>query len=252
MAKTSLRTIDWQKKHIIFEKKYINELIYWSYLVSLNEYVFLTSFCNIVTDYLNAVYSIARTVRIAPSCNPITTIDLVTEDVEIKKPECPFDISFDFIAGSFVMNCEGYSISGGQGIQLKYSKKYATGESRYSVGAGVSKKWKISGGGIESEMGGGISQEIFITMDGNGNVSDAGMKFGVSASAGVEASGSSNLGNEIIKSVSVKKGATVAETELGYTVSMDSGWKFNEGPLKNILSAPPPVQINKNVGIYNQ
>jgi hypothetical protein len=39
-------------------------------------------------------------------------------------------------------------------------------------------------------------------------------------------------------------------TEVEATVGVDSGWSFDEGPLKSVLNPLSPKQINPNVNTY--
>jgi hypothetical protein len=71
---------------------------------------------------------------------------------------------------------------------------------------------------------------------------------GAKVSAGLEASASKGVG-EIVKEIGVSKGVGV-DAGVEATVGVDSGWSFNEGPLKSVLNPPAPTQINPNVNIY--
>jgi hypothetical protein len=127
---------------------------------------------------------------------------------------------------------------------FSYEKDFKTKQSTLSVGIGA-KIWEKQAEvrPIKGKAGAGLSESLFITFDGSNKIADAGLKFSASASAGLE-------GEAEAKSVKATKEIAKEGTSIGYTVGINSGWNFNEGPFKGMIGPAPEVQQNKKVNIY--
>ncbi len=236
--------LNWQVKNLAAEKKYLNELIYWSYLASHNIHDFRKSFYSLITAHLTKLKILTETKIIYP-CDREEADKQKYEEPLLTEPECPFEVEVKFIVGKFSLDCEKVSFSGGEGFIFTYEKKFKSGQSTLSLGIGA--QLELGGGFGGVKIGAGISagESLFIQLGSNGQVTDAGLKFGVKAGAGIEAEGA------IGKNVNIKKDFGKVEEGVGYTIGIESGIKFNEGPLKNLLT-PSENQLNKNVPVFKK
>jgi hypothetical protein len=241
-------TRNWQLKHMAFNKKYINQVIYWSFLFSFSSDEFKWKYYSWVTNYLREMLSIAKTELWGPPCREMAQGNTPAEEILLEEPKCPIDFELKLIVGKIGLNCQKFSFSGGELIRFKYEKNFKSKQSTMELGIGFGLDIGARFGGFSGSVSANASESVFITWDGNNNISDLGLSMGAKVSAGVDASASKGVG-EIVKEIGVSKGASV-ETGVEATVGVDSGWNFNEGPLKSVLNPPAPTQINPNVNIY--
>ena len=236
---------DFQEKNQDFFKSEFDEVIYWSYLHYHpvgDDHFRKECFYPAIVAYLGMLGKVANTKIIEP-CNyePITA---TADSNEIKEIECPVDIEVPFIVGSFKLNCDKISISGGEGALFSYEKNFKTKQSTLSIGIGA-KIWGVKKefGPIKGSAGAGLSESLFITFDGNNKIADAGLKFSATVSGGLE-------GEAEARGVKATKEIAKEGTGIGYTVGIKSGWNFNEGPFKGMIGPAPDVQVNKNVKMF--
>ena len=245
LPKYAMLTEDFQEKNQDLFKRLFDEMVYWSYL-SLHplgdDYFRMECFYPVIVQYLGMLGKVGTTKIIEP-CNfePTTA---TADSNEIKEMECPFDIEVPFIVGHFEFNCEKISLGGGEGALFSYEKNFKTKQSTLSVGIGA-KIWEAKAelGPVKGKAGAGLSETLFITFDGNNKIADAGMKFSATVSGGLEAEAEA-------KSVKATKEIAKKETGVGYTLGINSGWNFNEGPFKGMIGPASEVQINKKVNMY--
>jgi len=233
---------DWQVKNLAPKKKYLNELFYWFYLSSHNIHEFRKLFYSWVADYLSTLKVLNETKIIYP-CQRENGDKQKYDDPVLTEPECPFEIEIKFIVGKYSLDCEKVSFSGGEGFIFNYEKKFKSGQSTLSLGIGAQLELGGGFGGIKIGAGASVSESLFIQLGSNGEVTDAGLKFGVKAGAAAELEGA------IGKKVNIKKDHSKVEASVGYTIGIESGLNFNEGPLKNLLN-PSEKPLNKNVPVY--
>ena len=217
-------------------------MIYWFYLSSHNIHEFRQIFYSWVAGYLTTLKSLNETKIIYP-CKRDDGDKQKYDDPALTEPECPFEVEIKFIVGKFSIDCEKVSFSGGEGFIFTYEKKFKSGQSTLSLGIGAQLELGGGFGGVKLGAGASVSESLFIQLGSNGQVTDAGLKFGVKAGAAAELEGA------IGKTVNVKKDLSKVEAGVGYTIGIESGIKFNEGPLKNLLN-PSENQLNKNVPVY--
>ncbi|HLG40048.1 MAG TPA: hypothetical protein VI461_10280, partial [Chitinophagaceae bacterium] len=226
LPKFAYLTQEVQEKGKRIFNTYFDELVYWHYLslnpVSRND--FLMQYYVFIEQYLTMMGGLCQTKIIKPCDAKSTTT--TKESNNIKDVDCPLDFGISFVIGSIELDCEKFSIEGGEALVFKYEKDFKTRSSTLHVGIGVNIDL---GKGFDV----GAREYAFIKFDGDGKYSDAGIKTEVSAEGGIEKSG-----------IGVK-------AEAGFTLGIESGWDFNEGPLKNILGPKPEVPLNKNVKVYN-
>ncbi len=223
LPKFAYLTEEMQKKAKLIFGTYFDELVYWHYLVlhPISNDDFKIKFYEFIEQYLVMMGGICQTKIIEPcEFKPITT---TKESNNIKDVTCPLDLGISFIIGHIELDCDKFSIEGGEGLKFKYEKDFKTRQSTMNIGIGIGLDL---GYGVEI----GAAEYAFIKFDGDGRYSDAGIKTEASVEAGV--------GNVKVKA------------EVGSTLGIESGWDFNEGPFKYFLVPAPEVQQNKNVKIY--
>ena len=144
--------------------------------------------------------------------------------------ECPLDIVIPFGVGKVQLNCDQFSISGGEGLVFGYERNFKTHQSTLSVGIGLTLELQGKIGPVKAGVRAGVTESFFVTFDGNNGIADAGLKNEAKVSAGGPGIGK--------------------EASVGSTLGINSGWNFNEGPFKGMIGPAPEVQKNNNVKMY--
>ncbi len=242
-------TRNWQLKHMAFNKKYINQVIYWSFLYSFSSDEFKWKFYLWVKNYLSEMQSIAKTELWGPPCKQMEQRNTPAEEILIEEPKCPIDFELKLIVGKIGLNCQKFSFSGGEVIRFKYEKNFKSKQSTMELGIGFGLDIGAGFGGFNASASMSATESVFITWDGNNNISDVGLSMAAKVAAGAEVGASKNVG-EIVKEIGATKQIGGVEAGIEATVGVDSGWSFDEGPLKSVLNPPAPKQINPNVNIY--
>lgn len=224
-------TNDMQEKGKRIFRTYFDELVYWHYLSinPVNKDDFRMQYYYFIEQYLTTIGGICQTKIIKPCIT--TTITTSKEANVIKEMDCPIDFGIAFIVGSIELNCNEFTIAGGELLIFEYVRNFKTRESTINIGIGA----KID---LGKNFNVGIEEYAFIKFDGNGRYSDAGieMKAGAEATLGTMGNGDKPL-------IGVK-------AEVGYAIGIESGITFDEGPFKNLLAPAPEKQLNKNVPVY--
>ena len=150
-------------------RTYFDELVYWHYLsinpISKND--FKMQYYYFIEQYLTTMGGICTTKIIKPCITTTTTT--TKESNNIKEMDCPLDFGISFIVGSIELDCDKFSIEGGELLMFKYERDFKTKESTLNVGIGVNIDL---GKGFDI----GLQEYAFIKFDGNGRYSDAGIK----------------------------------------------------------------------------
>ncbi|HET8574394.1 MAG TPA: hypothetical protein VFL76_11060 [Edaphocola sp.] len=209
--------IEFKKKYRRLALDYFNDRVYWAHQMSTFPATVNVEIYNAIDDFIGELkYMSATTPYIDGRLCALSFSDgkrLPPDAFDAKtKPDCPLSVNIAFLIGKINIDCTSFSISGGEGIKLGYKKDFSNGQSTLSVGAGVSAQ--VGVGNVNAGVS--ADQSIFITFNGDGQPCDVGMKTGVSA--GVNA-GTANAGDEV-----------------GYTVSMNSGFNFTHSGLSSSLN----------------
>jgi tetratricopeptide (TPR) repeat protein len=233
LPKFAVITEDWQEKNMVVLKKYFDELLYWGYLEfhPYGEANFLVQcFYPAITQYLGMLVKAGIT-RIIKPCiyEPPTSSSF--DSIAIKEMECPLDIVIPLLAGKIQLNCDKFSVSGGEGAVFSYERNFKTHQSTLSAGIGLTLELTAKAGPVKAGVSATATETAFITFDGNNGIADFGLKNEAKVSAGATGVG--------------KK-----EVSIGSTFGIHSGCNFNEGPFKGMIGPAPEVPLNKNVKIY--
>jgi hypothetical protein len=227
---------------------------YWGYMGAPNKYLAKAGYYNAALGYVGALKSICSMVaacgKKVPECR---YLDEVKKERMLSANwdfECPVDVSIPLVIGELNIDCESISLSASAGASFKFTQNFRTRQSTLSIGIGLDLEKSIESEMLPGVEGKGtltLEQVLYITYDGKKQVTDLGMKFGASVSAGYEVS-------DVAKELTGMEDGSL-EGKFGYTfgVNSQSGshMEFDDGPLKEIF-APTPVQVNPKVGLYNK
>ncbi len=228
LPKFAYLTEEWQQKNKHVFTTYFDEVIYWGYLSyhpAGYDYFYTQVFYPMVSQYLGMLSKICYTKIITPCGFKSTTA--TKESNTINEYDCPLEFEIPFVVGKFELNCEKFSFKAGEGVVFGYEKNFKTHQSTVSIGIGLKLELEGKAGPVKAGVSTSVGESLFITFDGENKFSDGGLKFDAKASAGIEA--------EAGKSVKGKKDIIKEETGIGYTVGINSGWNFNEGPFKGMV-----------------
>jgi|GEM_PF-2396263 len=210
--------------HAAFSKRYkrlaldvFNNLIFWDGMLTTWPGEANVAMYGAIDDYIEQLKHISSTVPYLniPPCityrhnneNP------GSDEFSVKKrPDCPFSLNIPMVIAKISVDCSSFSISGGEGITVGYKKDFTNGQSTISIGAGVGVDVGVGGvhGGVKA------GEAIYITFNGEGQVSDVGMKMDVGAEAQV--------------------GAASTGVSAGYTMGMNSGFNFTHSGLEKSIT----------------
>ncbi len=231
LPKFAYLTQEVQEKGKRIFNTFFDELVYWHYL-SLNPISkddFRMQYYVFIEQYLNMMAGLCQTKIIKPCNNNTTTTS--KESNNIKEMDCPIDFALGLGIGKLVMNCEIFSISGGEVVIFGYEKNFKTKKSTVSVGIGIRTELGVKAGPFNVAVGAQATESIFITFDGNNGISDAGLQNEAKLTSDFPIDGRKELG-------------------VGSRFGINSGYDINEGPFKGKIGPAPEKQVNKNVPIY--
>jgi hypothetical protein len=237
-------TVDmaWQAKNFAFQRKYIDDLLYWEPLAANNTDESYVRYYNWAGMYLSSIAEISRTSILEP-CKTEKEASSSVQEAFLQTYDC--DIEFHAKLGvlKFALDCEKISIEGGIGAIGKIERNFTTRQTTLSLGigvyAGVGGGFAGFGAGAEASIG----MSAYLCIDKTGALTDGGIINRVGASGGLNFGAGQKLGFT----------KNLAEQKIGFEsrLGINSGWTFNEGPLKNLL-APKEKQLNKNIKVYSQ
>ncbi|MBL7725656.1 MAG: hypothetical protein JNK27_16020 [Chitinophagaceae bacterium] len=216
LPKFAYLTEEMQKKGKLIYNTYFDELVYWHYL-SLNPVSkdnFRMQYYAFIMKYMEMMGGICQTKIIKP-CE-FKSATLTKESNSIKEYDCPIDVELGIGIGKIQLNCEKFSIRAGEGVIFEFEKDFKTKKSTLSVGIGVKFELGIKAGPVKAMVGVKAAESVFITFDGNNGISDVGLE------------------NEV-KTTGHITGVIKESVGIGSKFGINSGWDFNEGPLKGIL-----------------
>ena len=127
LPKYAMLTEDFQEKNHDFFKRLFDEVIYWGYLHLHpygDDYFRKECFYPTVVAYLGMLGQVATTKIIEP-CD-FTPTTATSDSNEIKEMECPLNIQIPFAVGKIQLNCDKFSVSGGEGAVFSYERNFKT------------------------------------------------------------------------------------------------------------------------------
>jgi len=227
---------DRQKKELLFERMVFQKMSYYSYLASPNKEMANAAFYRACASYLSKLKQIAGSpILIAGKCEPNegNTHPKVETD-NLKKMECPVNLSVPFVIGKLELNCEKFSFSAGEALVFKYEKDFGSKQSTISIGAGLQFQGGKAFGVFSGEVSASAEQSFYIVFDKDNNINDVGMGLKAEASVGSKASVETpgGIGQEYLTKELLNQ-----KVEFGYTLGVNSGWTFNEGSISSIAKS---------------
>ncbi len=230
----------WQNKNLTFQRKYLDDLLYWEPLAAGSSDEGYVRYYNWAGIYLAAIAKIAGTTILEP-CKTEKEKPQNVKDSLLKPYDCDIELHAKFLVGKFTLDCEKFSIEGGELLVGKIERNFTTRQTTLSLGVGLYEGLEGSFAGIGAKTEISISMSLYLTIDKTGALTDGGIVNSAGASAGVNFEAGERLGF-------TKK---LAEQKVGFEsrLGINSGWTFDEGPLKNIFSTQEKP-LNKNVKAY--
>lgn len=188
---------------------YFDEALYWGSLLALNQSGVSANFYQTVYNFLKELeYLSESTPFMEHFCEEQVKVQAPELDYEAnKQPFCPFTVSIPFVVGKMSFDCTSFSLSGGEGVKMEYKKDFTNGQTTLSIGAGISADIGVGAMGADA----GVDESIYVTFNGDGQPTDAGMKTEIGAN--------------------IHAGNVSTGVNAGYTVGMNSGWDFSAGGL---------------------
>jgi hypothetical protein len=234
--------MDWQNKNLAFQRKYLDDLLYWEPLAASSTDEAYLRYYNWAGMYLAAIAKIAGTTILEP-CKTEKEGKQNPKEAELKPYDCDIELHAKFLVGKFSLDCGKFSIQAGELLIGKIERNFTTRQTTLSLGVGVYGGFGGSFAGIGAGAEAGLSMSAFLNIDKTGALTDGGIVNSAGASAGVKFEAGERLGF-------TKK---FAEQQVGFEsrLGINSGWTFDEGPLKNIIP-PQEKPLNKNVKVYPQ
>ncbi|MFI5133087.1 MAG: tetratricopeptide repeat protein [Chitinophagales bacterium] len=128
---------------------------------------------------------------------------------------CPIDMEIPFGVGKMSVNCSRYELEMGEGVILNFEKKFNTRESTVAIGIGIASFIPGIHGAEHSPLEVHVKEQLYIKFDKDNQPSDLGMLWETELEV---------------------KGLANPDIKTGYTIGINSGYNFQEGPLKGILN----------------
>jgi Flp pilus assembly protein TadD len=233
---------EWQSRNMLFENKYIDDLLYWCYFSAFDKKDYTHRFYSYVYNYMYKLNILAQ-VKILDPCEEREP-DEVEKPVPKELPEfdCPATIKLSFVVGKLSMDCEKFSFKAGELIVFKFEKQF-TGkrQSTISIGGGGGVDLSQQVGPIKAGFEAGMDMSLFLTFDKAGNCTDAGMSYKAYRGAGVDFTAGERI--------NINKNLGYQGEEIGWRFGINSGVSFTTPDIP-YMKEPQEVQKNKNVKIY--
>jgi tetratricopeptide (TPR) repeat protein len=212
-------TEDWQTRHLLVEKKYFDDLIYWNYLASFDDNDFRSRFYYWVNHYLGELGRLCKT-KILEPCHPKEFQEPEKPaQTELKQFDCPVDLTIPFLVGKISMNCEKLSFKAGELVVFKYEKQFTgSRQSTMSIGAGVGIDASYKAGPFKAGSEAGLDMSVYLSFDNAGNCTDGGMVYSVYAGGALDFAA-----GERIK---LKKDVASVSEKIGWRFGINSGVSF--------------------------
>ena len=245
MEKMAFATTEYQKAYLRVYNDYYTDNIFWGSFAYPDKNIQKGFFLRYAASLLSVYLQLGETHFLQPSgCGPVPELKKDTEAVELPKLNCPIDIDWKCVIGSFHLDCEKIKFSTKAGLLLNTEHSFKNHRTTIMIGAGVDLKFgKKSVGNIEGEFGATGKMQYFITFDGTRPV-DQGLIWKTNVSYSQEIT--NDYGFKNITTTDMDYGA-------GSTLSVANGWSF-EGKLyrdlDKLMGTTPEKQQNKNVKVY--
>ncbi|MFI5154179.1 MAG: tetratricopeptide repeat protein, partial [Chitinophagales bacterium] len=222
MEKMAFVTTEYQRAYLRVYNDYYTDNIFWGSFATTDEHLKKGFFYRYAASLLSVYLQLGETNFLDPSgCGAVPEIKLDTEALELPKPDCPIDIDWKCIVGSFHLDCEKIKFSTKAGLLLNVDHSFKNHRTTIMIGAGIDLNFgKRSAGAISGEFGATGKMQYFISFDGT-KPCDQGLIWKTSVSYKEEIT--NDYGFKNITTTNMDYGA-------GTTLSVANGWTF-EGQL---------------------
>ncbi|HTQ27004.1 MAG TPA: tetratricopeptide repeat protein [Puia sp.] len=245
MEKMSFVTTEYQKAYLRVYNDYYTDNIFWGSFATSDEHIKKGFFYRYAGSLLAVYLQLAETHLLEPSgCGPVKEQTKDTAELQTPEPNCPIDIDWKCVIGSFHLDCQKIKFNTKAGLLLNVDHSFKNHRTTIMIGAGLDLAFgKRSVGNIEGEFGAAGAMKYFITFDGTRPM-DQGLIWKTSVSYKQEIT--NDYGFKNITTTDMDYGATT-------TLSVANGWTF-EGQLykdlDKLMGTKPEKQENKNVKVY--
>ncbi|TKC07461.1 tetratricopeptide repeat protein [Pedobacter frigoris] len=163
----------------------------WNRLAGLNEHMATANYYQAAVRYLQSIRLVNDYDLIRPFCNDYDQdMNKLFDRTAIFISGCPLSLNFSAGPISYKLNCQSVAFSWTTQIRFKFTKNFETKKSQVQLGLGH--QFKKGGNvkltpGVDATAVGKVDVAAvgYIDFDGNGNVSDVGVKGVVVAAANV-------------------------------------------------------------------
>ena len=210
---------DIQEKERIAALNKFELMGYWGYFAGANEAFARQGYYSAILEYLKAIQKAAVTQGLDYPCDPLPDVVAPEEKSkeEVAKVFCPFNITVAAGVVKLRLDCDKFSIQGGEGIRFKYEKEFSSGASSISIGVGLGFDVGI-GTSVSTGFSAEATEAVYIGFDKENNITDAGLE--------VTARGSLESKVETIKMTER------LELKAGYKIGVNSGINFTGNAFK--------------------
>lgn len=227
---------DWQQKNLLHENS-LNERIFWVYLIGTDENSALSQVYGQIIGYLNMLMSVSQTM-ILEVCDENEELNDEINDPGSKEVKCENSIEIPLqgpgeIGAKITADCEKLEIEINGAILVgNFEFGFNGRPTTLAFGAGTPVFEIPEVLGFKAfEFG--TKEQFFISFGGRKETWDAGIKWETEFDI---------------------KGMASPEIKAGWTLGINSGWQFQEGPFKPLLDKLFEIkedpQLNKNVKKY--
>lgn len=215
-------TIKYRDKRWEEDIRFYNNMVFLTQFTAPNEKTFKSECTVYASSILNKFKIYAGDAD--KSCNPASKPNC--GDYDPGKPDnngnpkfteanCPINLEIPFGVGKMSINCTRFELEMGEGIILNFEKKFNTRESTVAIGIGIVAFIPGIPGAGGSPLETHVKEQLYIKFDKDNQPSDIGMLWETELEV---------------------KGLADPDIKIGYTIGINSGYNFQEGPLKGILN----------------
>ena len=213
---------EYQSRNLVIENKYIDDFLYWCYFSAFDRKDYQNRFYNKVHGYLYNVNRLSQ-VKILEPCKEADdneSLEPVTGK-EIKEFDCPGSLKISLLVGKLSIDCEKFSLSGGQLLVFGIEKKFrGNRELTLSIGGGGKVELGQEIGRFKGGLSAGIEMSMYVTLDKSGNCTDAGMIYKAYRSMSMDFEGGERIKFE--------RNLGSINQEIGWRFGISSGISFTE------------------------
>src|SRR5450432_1249968 len=166
MEKMAIVTRTYQKAWLRIWKDYYNENAFWGSLSIGDPHLKKATFCGQAATLLGVLSQLGVT-HFLSGCEEPPPVKKDTQSMLVPQPDCPVNIDFKCVVGSFHIDCEKIKFSTKAGLLMNVDHSFSNHRTTIMIGAGVDLQFgKKSVGNISGEFGAAGAMKYFLSFDG--------------------------------------------------------------------------------------